>query len=435
MIIKIKSENDYLMDILNKNPDTDMGLYLKPLKNGHVAGNVVDKHYYEIVFQDEKDSYLPDESNQIDYQSYCAPLAALHICNELFSHILKSRDEYMQKNINWLNRTQGEIDTMPCSIEIPSLYIDSKWFRGGRFLLAKYFDGIAVEQQTNRIFKLTVTASTIFEAFNLLSLVSLFTHITNEQGVFTFIDDNLAQKYGRVLSNIQHVPYFVFYLFIQRAVKSENQFNELKPVFEKYLADEGLNVDLQWQGTRQQRVQFICQQLELDVPILDIGCGEFEYYKKMMKLGFKEMYHAVDKDERIAVLYRNVSKRYEENNISFYASLEDFSLQDKINVLLAEIIEHNSIDDAKALIKQTLSYNINKLFITTPNVDFNRFYHNMESPFRHEDHIFEPTPAEFREIIEDCTAGQAYSVEYFMLGDCINGIQPTQGCVIVKIES
>jgi len=59
MIIKIKCKNDYLMDILCKNPDTDFGLYFKPLKNGHIAGNAVDKHNYEIVFQDEKDSFQP----------------------------------------------------------------------------------------------------------------------------------------------------------------------------------------------------------------------------------------------------------------------------------------------------------------------------------------------------------------------------------------
>jgi hypothetical protein len=98
-------------------------------------------------------------------------------------------------------------------------------------------------------------------------------------------------------------------------------------------------------------------------------------------------------------------------------------------VLLTEVIEHNSVEDAKALIKQTLTYNINKLFISSPNIDFNHFY-NMEKLLRHDDHVFEPTNAEFRAIIEECTAGKDCRVEYFQLGDCINGIQPTQGCII-----
>ena len=429
MIINIKCENDYLMDILNKNPATDLGLYFKPLKNGQIAGNIVNRHYYEIVFQDEKNSYLPEESNQIDYQSYCTPLAALHICNELFAHILKSRDEFTQKQIIWLKRTQGDLDTKPCTIEVPSFYIDSNWYRGGRFLLTKYFGGIVVEKQSSRIFGLTISAPTIFDAFNLLCLVALFTHSTNEYGLFTYIDDNLAQKYGRVLTNIRHVPYFVFYLFIMRTVKSENQFNDLKPVFEKYLADEGLQVNLEWQGIKLQRIKFISRLLELDVPVLDVGCGEFDYYKKMMKLGFKATYYAVDNDERIESLSRNVAKRFEENNLVFFSSLDEFQSQEKVNVLLTEVIEHNHVDDAKALIKKTLTYHVNKVIITTPNVEFNQFF-NMESPLRHDDHIFEANTAEFRAMIEECTGGKACNVEYFHLGDNINGIQPTQGCVI-----
>ena len=429
MIIKIACENDYLMDILFKNPDTDFGLYLKPLKKGQIAGSIVDKHHYEVVFQDEKYSYLPEESNQIDYQSYCSPLVALHICNELFSHILKNREEFLQKEIAWLNRTQGEVDSVPCRIEIPSFYVFSNWFRGGRFLLTKYFDGVVMEKQSSRIFSLTISAPTIFEAFNLLCLVALFTHSTNEYGLFTFVDDSLAQKYGRILTNIRNVPYFVFYLFALRAVKSEKQFYDLKPVFEQYLAGEGLQVDLKWQGTKQQRIKFILSQLDMDTSILDIGCGDLEYYKKIMNLGFKEQYYAVDKAENIESISRSIAKRYEENNLMFFNSLDELSTQDKLNVILTEVIEHNSIDEAKALIKQALEYSVNKMIITSPNVEFNRYY-NMEKLLRHDDHVFEPTAEEFRTIIDECTAGKNCKVEYFFLGDSINGIQPTQGCII-----
>ena len=431
MIIKINCENDFLMDVLQKNPEEDMGLYLTPLKKGHVAGNVINKHNYEIVFQDSKDSFISEGNNQIDYQSYCAPLAALHVCNELFAHILLSRDDFAQKEISKLQCTQSEIDNKPCCIEIVSLYIDSKWFRDGRFLLSKYFDGIEVEQQTNRIFRLRVTAPSIFDAVNLLSLVSLFTHITNEQNDPTYMDESLAQKYGRVLSNIRNVPYFVFYLFIQRAMKTEAQFNDLKPVFENYLAESGLHVDLNWLGAKQQRINYISEQLEAEIPILDIGCGEFDFYKNMVKSGFKEMYYAVDKDERIETLSRSIIKRNEENNLVFFSSLEQFLFADKINVLLVEVIEHNSLDDAKALIKQILArYNINKMFISSPNIEFNCYYNNVDNRFRHDDHMFELDTIEFRAVVEECISEQSCSVEYFYLGDCINGIYPTQGCLI-----
>lgn len=431
MILKIKSNNDKLLDILYKNPDTDNGLYFKSLKNGHIVGNVVDKNYYEVIFQDTKYSYMPEEANQIDYQSHCTPLAVLHICNELFSHILKSKEEFANKDISWLGITQGEADTENCTIEIPSFYIDSNWYRNGGFLPAKYFEGIEVVQQSSHIFSLKISAKSIFEAFNLLALVSLFTHVTNDYGMFTYIDDSLAQKYGRILTNIDNVPYFVFYLFIMKAVKSERQFNELKPVFENYLAKYGLEAKLVLQGTYLQRIHFITNLLEKDVPILDIGCGEFTYYKKMMNKGFSSVYYAVDQDEKFERLAQNISRRYDDGNLIFFNSLEQFDSKDCVNILLTEVIEHNPIEEAKELIKKALSHNFNKLIITTPNVEFNQFY-TMDTEMRHDDHHFEPTRQEFKELISECIENNDVNIEFFQLGDSLNGIQPTQGCIITK---
>ncbi|NDV58416.1 hypothetical protein [Bacteroides sp. 519] len=429
MILKIKSDNHYLLDILYKNPDTDFGLYFKSMKNGQVVGNAVSKHCYEVVFQDTRYSYMPEDANQMDYQSYCSPLAILHICNELFNHLLKSKEEYEVKEIAWLHITQGEADTESCTIEVPSFYIDSSWYRKGKFLLSKYFEGILVEQQSNRIFKLTITAKSIFEAFNLLALVALFTHATNEYSIYTYIDEHLAQKYGRILTNIDNVPYFVFYLFIMRAVKSPQQFEELKPVFENYLAKNGLEANLVLMGTTRQRLEFITKQLEADIPVLDIGCGEFMYYKKMMQKGFTAPYHAVDQDARFVKLSESVGRRYDEDNLHFYSSVDEFTSSEKVNIIMTEVIEHNPLAEVPKLIGKALSYNFNKLIITTPNAEFNQHY-TMDSDMRHEDHHFEPTRQEFKELIETCTANMSLNIEYFQLGDSLNGIQPTQGCII-----
>ena len=433
MIIKIKSNNDHLLDILYKNPNTDNGLYFKSLKNGQIVGNCVNKNYYEVVFQDTKYSYLPAEANQIDYQSYCTPLAELHICNELFGHILKSKEEFANKDIPWLNITQGEADGVDCIIEVPSFYVDSNWYKNGKFLLTKYFEGVVVEQQSNRIVKLTISAKSIFEAINLLALVALFTHVTNDYAVFVYIDDLLAQKFGRILTNIDNVPYFVFYLFVMRAVKSPKQFEDLKPLFDEYLCQNGLQTDLVMQGNYQQRIEYITSLLELDIPILDIGCGELKYYKRMMSRGLSASYYAVDTDPSFEQLADYISRRYDNDNLVFYNSLEQYENVEEVNILLTEVIEHNPLEDAITLIKKALSFNFNQLIISTPNREFNQFY-NMETEFRHDDHHFEPSKVEFKELIENCISSmekpQQYEVEFFHLGDSLNGIQPTQGCVI-----
>ncbi|MDR2475289.1 MAG: class I SAM-dependent methyltransferase [Bacteroidales bacterium] len=428
MILKIKSLNDQLLDILNRNPDTDFGLYLCPLKNGYIAGNAVSRHEYEVVFQDTKYSYSLDESNAIDYQSYCSPLAVLHSCNELFSHILKSRSDFAEKTIKWLGIKQGEADTVPCTIEITSFFIDSNWFRNGRFLLSVYFHEIETTQQSQQIFNLKITGKTVFEAFNILSLTALFTHVSNDYSLYVYLDDALVEKYGRILTNIENVPYFVFYLFTLKAVKSFNQFNILKPVFENYLATQGLQANLVLESTHRLRLLFILNLLEMDVSILDIGCGELAYYKKMMEKGFLAYYYAVDKDTDMERIAEAVSRRYEADNLAFFTSLDEFSTSDRLNILLTEVIEHNSFEEAKALIYKVLSLNFNKLIITTPNVEFNQFY-SMERNLRHDDHCFELTRNEFQALINECV-GETRHVEYFYLGDNLNGIQPVQGCIV-----
>ncbi|WP_128331692.1 hypothetical protein [Apibacter sp. HY039] len=432
MILKIKSANKYLLDILHKNPETDAGLYFKPLKKGIIVGNIVSSYEYEVIFQDTKYSYLPEDSNQIDFQSYCNPLVILHISNELFNHILKEKSEYVQKEISWLGITQGEADTQECTIEIPSFFIHSNWYRDEEFLLSKYFEGIKLTQVQGKVFNLKIKGKSIFEAINLLNLVALLAHITNDYGLFTFIDDQFAQKYARILTNIDHVPYFVFYLFIKRATKSEKQFKNIKPVFEEYLRKYGMEAELSWLGTHADRVRFITDKLELDRPIVDIGCGEFIYYKKMMNKGFRSHYIAVDENENFASMAEYLPQRYQAENLEFYTRLEQVRTDECVNVIMTEVIEHNTLEEAKKLIKQALQFNINKMIITTPNSDFNVYYSESLDK-RHEDHDFELSEKEFKELIEECASSiPGIITKYSGIGDSINGIQPTQAVIIQK---
>jgi hypothetical protein len=56
----------------------------------------------------------------------------------------------------------------------------------------------------------------------------------------------------------------------------------------------------------------------------------------------------------------------------------------------------------------------------------------MENEFRHEDHQFELTRDEFKSLITSCVQGSNINIEYFYLGDSLNEIQPTQGCIITN---
>jgi hypothetical protein len=432
MIIKIKSENPHLLDILYKNPNTDFGVYARPLKRGVVIGHVVSPAQYDIVFQDTKYSYLPEDSNQIDFQSYCNPLVVMDICTDFFSHLLKSKKEAYQKELTWLHKNLGDLDTQTCSIEIPSFYIHSGWMRDDSFLLSKYFKGISVQHQSGYIYSLSIQAKSIFEAINLLSLTSLFTHITNDYGIYTYINESFADKYARILTNLDHVPYFVFYLFVKKAVRSESLFEVVKPVFESYLSHQGLTANLTWLPTHQARIKYITEYLDVQTPILDIGCGELLYFKKMMLRGFRQPYYAVDIDPRFETVANAIKNRYESSGLEFYTNLDQYKNNEMVNVIISEVIEHNTKEDAVALLRSILKFQYKSVIITTPNAEFNKYYsETMER--RHEDHVFEPTRAEFKEIIHKSVGDESgLTIKFDHIGDSLNGVQPTQVCIITK---
>jgi hypothetical protein len=430
MIIKIHSNNKYLLDILYRNPNTDFGLYAKPLKNGVIIGNAINATNYDIVFQDTKYSYLPEDSNAIDFQSYCNPLVILNIGTEFFGHALKSKAEFMNADITWLNKKNAAVDTETCIITVPSFYIDSNWYRNNTFILERYFSGILVTHQVGKIFTLQITAPSVFEALNLLMLVSLMTHVTNEYGVFTYIDDAFAIKYARILTNIAQVPYFVFYLYIKRTVRSEKQFEIVKPIFEKYLAEQGLDTTLTFYGTHQERIKFITHQLEKEISIVDIGCGEFLYYKKMMQNNFSKHYFAIDIDTELHAIGKAIASRYDNNNLQIFKNIADCKTNELVNIIITEVIEHNTPKDATTIVQQALQYNFNKIIITTPNVSFNKYY-GLDAQSRHADHHFEWTEKEFEYFINNCVQ-QQYNVAIQYLGDTINNTQPTQVAIITK---
>jgi len=430
MIIQIKSKNPYLLDILNKNPNTDRGLYLKQLKKGVIVGNVISANQYDVIFQDNKYSYLPEESNAIDYQSYCSPLVILDIVPALFQHLIKDEFDYNKKAISWLDKTYEQIDNHTCTIEILNFYINSSWVKENNFLLAKYFNQIKIKHKIGCNYKLTITAKSTFEAINILAITSVFTHLTNRYGVFTYIDDMFAKKYAKILTNIKKVPYFIFYLFIKRTVKNETQFDIVKPMFESYFLKQGINLNLISSPTHLARIKYITHKIDRDLDILDIGCGELQYYKSIMRKDYFKNYYAVDEDVKFKTIASKLADRFMEDNLFFSTDLKGINKEKIYNIIISEVIEHNSIEDAKSLLQEAFTYKMNQCIITTPNSDFNKYYSDIPNK-RHEDHDFELTEEDFKSFINECLEGFPHlDVKFDFIGDNIDSCQPTQVAIV-----
>ena len=72
------------------------------------------------------------------------------------------------------------------------------------------------------------------------------------------------------------------------------------------------------------------------------------------------------------------------DNLVFLRSLDDFAYQKPVNILLTEVIEHNTPSDAKALVERCLQIPFHKIIITTPDSRFNKYYFDdPENAIRH----------------------------------------------------
>jgi len=426
MIVKIKSDNENLLSILNKNPNTDLGLYLRPLRNGHIIGNCVNENFYEVVFQDTKHSYTNYEDNQIDFKSYCSPEVILNVLRELFAHLIKDIEEVDKTNITWLNSTIGQLDTVPCEIEVENFMITSNWYKDGEFLLSRYLPNVEViPTEGFKIYRLKIVSQSIVQAINTLGVVSFLTAVTNSRGFY--LEDGQIEKYASILTNVKTVPYFVYYLYIKRCcIRSNKIFDKISPKLErKFLENNGNKAIFTINDTHKDRMIFVKSHLDMDKPVINFGCGEFKHEKYFGK-NFKSKLISYDIDD-YSELFSKVKERFD-FDWEFTTDLSTIDTSLEYQLVLSEVIEHigspdKVIEDIFNLIDH---FKINKIILTTPNKDFNKWYEMEEEEVRRDDHIFEFTSDEFKEFCSKLGS----NLNYYCIGDSVNKDCVTLGCVI-----
>lgn len=212
MILKIKSKNNNLLNILYKSKSLYDGIYIQEMKNGHLIGNVISDNQYDIFFQDTKYSYNEDMSNMLDQQSLANPKIGLDIANNFFKHLQKPIAELLETKNVYTDMKYKEIDNQECIIDISNVYIDSSWAKSDRFIFSQYFPQIInFKKIEGNQYSFSIKCDTVVEAINLMTFIFLMLVVTNEQPLF--IDSDMIKKYIRVLANVKNVPYFVIYLF------------------------------------------------------------------------------------------------------------------------------------------------------------------------------------------------------------------------------
>lgn len=425
MIIRIKSGKN-LLDVLNKNPNTDFGLYVKPHINGFLIGNAVSEDEYHIIFQDTKNSYTQYNDNQIDFKSFCHGRVVLSILSEFFKHLF---DYPKSEKIGWLDKSYDDVDTDECAIVIENIWINSNYVKNESFFLSKYLDGIQIKEKGRCLYSLSLSAKNVREVINRLAIVCFLIQSADSESLF--FHDELLIKYIKILNNIKETPYFLYYLFSKRlGGKFKDLVSSLEDGFQK---NRGIPCKFTPNDTQGDRIQFVRNNIDFSNTILDYGCGEMQYARALQKKSNKDVpFYSYDKDD-YSELWCKLKERYPQWNWVFTQTVDVIPRDLPISLLCSEVIEHNDLVIIMTeLVVLINNWNIKQIVLTTPNRSFNKYY-GLDG-MRHEDHVQEFDIKELVKFIDNVKqrVAKKLHVEFFDIGDVVD-TEPTTFGVVINI--
>jgi SAM-dependent methyltransferase len=247
-----------------------------------------------------------------------------------------------------------------------------------------------------------------------------------------FVNEENATKYINCM-NILDAPYFPRYLFKIRFLENFKLFKTLQEDLSK---NRKHNIEMTLGNTWQARQMAIQDRLDFKTNILDVGCGEGKYITRFNRFMKDLNYFAVDIDPVERAKAEKRVKQKNLKNVTFFKSALEFwgsdhpAKKEKLDIICTEVIEHMPIKDAEVLMSDILSFNIGTLIVTTPDVRFNENY--IMEGMRHDDHDWEPTKEEFEAFMKKCfkSVKKEYTMEWFGIGDVVDGVTPSQGMVV-----
>jgi 3' terminal RNA ribose 2'-O-methyltransferase Hen1 len=181
-------------------------------------------------------------------------------------------------------------------------------------------------------------------------------------------------------------------------------------------------------GLHQQRLQTVVETLKKSSAqtVLDLGCGEGKLLRLLLQeqqftgvLGMDVSYRSLQiARERLHL--DDLPDRQRERIQLKHGSLmyRDESLAGYDAAVVVEVIEHLDVERLKAFEKVLFQYAQPKMIvITTPNREYNVMWPNLPAgQFRHPDHRFEWSRAEFEEWATTMAKEYGYSVRFENLG-------------------
>ncbi|MEH7238015.1 class I SAM-dependent methyltransferase [Bacillus sp. JJ1562] len=415
-VFQIRSSNPRFSFAVGKNPNS--GMVLRTVRKGKILGWFSDSNTYNVYFKDAENevSYPKDKDEHFEYLNvsrYNTPLFPLNVVANLFSTASKKHHD-------------DDIEGYEHQLMVNLVQVEQIRYLHFFELHFKDFE-LIWEELAYQNYRITIkTKKTLYELFNYSNTLFMFLSLMNR--TYFDITNDTIEKYIRSINAID-APFFIRYLFVRNVLTNKEIFHRYKGLIEETSRHK---IDFAFGNTALQRKDWITQQLEFQLPIIDVGCGEGAYTIPFSKKIAPHLVHSIDIDEDALLKVSQKAERQDISNIVLYESIDHFLEKDTkelADVLLTEVIEHMDEKSAEELILKIIHHvNCNKLIITTPNRDFNQFY-NIE--LRHNDHHWEMNEQEFKSWIQSIIPPEL-NYSHYGIGDNVNGIHTTQGLVLTR---
>jgi len=416
-IVQVSSTNPQFSFLIKKNPHS--GMMLRSIRRGMAYGWYTDERTYNVYFKDADNeiSYKQHENENFEYLNvsrYNTPLFPLNAMNEFFTAPLKVQDE---------RDTDGYEHTFFINMIHIELVRYIEFFE--KHLKDFTFD---ITHHAHRSYSLTVTThKSLYQLLHVVSVLCLFLSMFGNE--YIDISDNILDKYIKSM-NVIDAPFYIRSLFVRNFLSTRERFKKYIGELEK---TDRYDIQFAFGGTALQRRNYISGALTFEKSILDVGCGE-GFYAIPFAGKIEGSYYAIDINEELLEKVQRKAKAKEIDNIVTFSSINHFLESyngEQVDVILTEVIEHMSQDEARQLIYQICTQvDFDNFIITTPNADFNHYYEL--SDFRHDDHKWEMGEQAFQQWMLDVIKETELHAEFVAVGDGVNNIQTTQGVILKK---
>jgi small RNA 2'-O-methyltransferase len=417
-IVQVRSTNPSFTFLIKKNPNT--GMQIRQIRKGLAYGWYTDDAIYNVYFKDADNEISFKESQEESFEylnvsRYNTPLFPLSAINEFFSTPLKAqheRDKEGYEHTFFINMVHVE---MVRYVEFFAKYLPEYRFE--------------LEHRAHKSYALSITTNrSLYHLLHVVSVLCLFLSMFGNE--YIDISDDILAKYIRSINMID-APFYIRSLFVRNFLSGKDRFRKYKAEIEQTTR---YAIDFDYGRTGLQRRNFIGSHLKYDKSILDVGCGEGFYAIPFAAKLQEANYYAIDIDEELLRTVERKAADKDIDNIAAFSSVDRFLETyngEQVDIILTEVIEHMSLEEAAALLRQLLdNIDYDRFIVTTPNADFN-IYYELDG-FRHDDHKWELGEAAFRswlsEVLEERRA--ILDVEYWQVGDGVNDIRTTQGLII-----